>query len=79
MYELTVLNGNIRGGRRLAGRGEALAIVLSLAVLLVASPASACRAHAALELSDIQYASVVVVGRIQNYKIVQATDARSRF
>ncbi|MGV8676931.1 hypothetical protein ACV356_27520 [Pseudomonas aeruginosa] len=55
------------------------ALVVGLAVLLAASPASACRARAALELGDIQYASVVVVGRIQNYEIVQATDERSKF
>ncbi len=55
------------------------ALVVSLSFLLMASPASACRAFAALELSDIQYADVVVVGRIQKYEIVQPTDKRSNF
>ena len=61
------------------GRRSFLAVVVSLSILFVTLPASACRARAAIELSDIQYASVVVVGRIENYEIVQPTDARSNF
>lgn len=80
MREPAVLSGAIPGAcMARIGRRSFLAVVASLSILFVSLPASACRAHAALELSDIQYASVVVVGRIQNYKIVQATDERSKF
>jgi hypothetical protein len=47
MNELTVLNADTQKRRRLGGRGEAMAMVVSLAVLMVAPPASACREHAA--------------------------------
>lgn len=80
LVELAVLSGSIPGAcMARKGRRSFLAVVASLSCLFVALPASACRAHASLELSDIQYASVVVVGRIQNYEIVQATDERSKF
>ena len=84
MRELAMLSGAIPGAHLLScmariGRRSFLAVVVSFSILFVTLPASACRAHAALELSDIQYASVVVVGRIENYEIVQPTDARSNF
>lgn len=79
-----MLNGDTQGGRpavlqRRSMRRCLQAVAVSLGFLLMASPASACRAYAALDLSDIQYASVVVVGRIQKYEIVQPTDKRSNF
>ena len=55
------------------------AMVVDLSILFGALPASACRARAALELGDIQYAGVVVVGRIEKYEIVQPTDEISNF
>lgn len=72
-----VLSGGIQGRRRLAGRGEAIAMVVNPAVLFVAPPASTCKSRVALELGDIQCASVVIVGRTKNYEIVQSTDKRS--
>lgn len=84
MRELAVLSGDNPGAHILScmariRRGAFLAMVVSLSILFMASPSSACRARAALEISDIHYASVVVVGRIENYEIVQATDERSNF
>ena len=45
-------------------------MVMSLAIILAAKPASACRMGADLKLDDIKYASVVVIGRIVDYEIV---------
>ncbi|MDR0674176.1 MAG: hypothetical protein LBF93_11125 [Zoogloeaceae bacterium] len=53
--------------------------VVSLAIILAAQPASACRMNAHLEPNDIKYADVVVVGRIANYEIVRPTDEVSEF
>lgn len=76
--------GDTQSGRLVVLQGPSMrrclqALVVSLGFLLMASPASTCRAFAALELSDIQYADVVVVGRIQKYEIVLPTDKRSNF
>ena len=46
------------------------AMVMSLAIILAAKPASACLMAASLKPDDIKYASVVVIGRIINYEIV---------
>jgi hypothetical protein len=51
-------------------------VAVALSVMLAAKPASACRGIAALELNDIKYASVVVIGRVTNYEIVQDNTAR---
>jgi hypothetical protein len=45
-------------------------IVMILATILAAKPATACLAASGLKLDDIKYASVVVVGRIVDYEIV---------
>jgi len=79
-----VLKRDTQGGRPVVDRRGSMrsylqVAVVSLGVLSLVSPAIACRARAALELSDIQYAGVVVVGRIQKYEIVQPTDERSNF
>lgn len=46
------------------------ATVISLATILAAKPASACLMAADLQLDDIKYAGVVVIGRIVDYEIV---------
>lgn len=84
MQEAPVLKSDAQGGRPVVVRRRCMrsclqAVVVSLGILSLVSPASACRARAALELSDIQYAGVVIVGRIQKYEIVQPTDERSNF
>lgn len=43
-----------------------------------AAPAGACIMAADLDLNDIRYADVVVVGRIENYEIVRDTAFRER-
>jgi hypothetical protein len=45
-------------------------LVMSLATLSAAKPASACFMAADLKLDDVKYASVVVIGRIVDYEIV---------
>jgi hypothetical protein len=45
-------------------------MVMSLSILLLAKPASACKMTVDLNLDDIKYASVVVIGRIVEYEIV---------
>lgn len=42
---------------------------LFVALASAGAPAHACMVHAPLELTDIKYADVVVVGRISNYAI----------
>jgi hypothetical protein len=44
----------------------------------VGVPALACRIPVPLELRDVQYADVVVVGRIANYRIVRDEAAREQ-
>ena len=45
-------------------------IVITLATILAAKPASACLGGSTLKLDDIKHASVVVIGRIVDYEIV---------
>lgn len=45
-------------------------VVSAIWLALMAEPASACLAMAHLELDNVKYASVVVVGRIVDYEIV---------
>lgn len=54
------------------------AALVTLPVMLAAEPASACRMMAKLELDDIKYASVVVIGRIVDYEIVPDWAARRK-
>ncbi len=60
-------------------RNSLCAMVLSLVIIVAAKPASACMSMAKLDLEDIKYADVVVVGRIKNYEIVRSTDEYSEF
>lgn len=55
------------------------AMMISLIIILVAQPASACMMMAGLRLSDIEYASVVVVGKITKYEIVRDMEFRRRY
>jgi hypothetical protein len=52
------------------------AAAAALSLLLAAWPAGACLMIAPLNLDDIKYASVVVVGRIVDYEIVLASPHR---
>lgn len=45
-------------------------IVTAMSLTLMAMPASACRTTAPLELDDIKFASVVVIGRVVDYEVV---------
>ena len=53
-----------------------LIVVLSIALAVML--ASACAEMAVLRLDDIEYASVVVIGRITNYRVVLDQSARQR-
>lgn len=46
----------------------AVAAVLALAA---SQPAVACRIYSPIDLQDVQYADVVLVGRISNYRIIR--------
>lgn len=48
----------------------------SLAFAALSEPAFACRVAAPLDLNDVRYADVVVMGRIANYRIVLDQQAR---
>lgn len=48
----------------------AFAAIVLVGLALGKAPAYACMAMAPLELADIKYADVVVLGRISNYEIV---------
>jgi len=56
-----------------------LAAALNLATILAAPTANACATFAEMNLHDISYADVVVVGRIANYEIVLDPVARQRY
>lgn len=51
--------------------------IAALAAVAFASPAHACRLYAPLELSDVRYAEIVVVGRIADYRIVRDEKKRA--
>ena len=53
--------------------------MISLINILAAQHASACMMMADLRLGDLEYASVVVVGRITNYEIVRDMEFRKRY
>jgi hypothetical protein len=53
--------------------------MVSVLLVAAAKPASACFIAAQRNLDDIKYASVVVIGRIVDYKIVRRDDELSRF
>ena len=50
-----------------------------VAMILAGAPAHACITSVPVELVDIEYADVVVVGRIDNYTIVRDPVARQMF
>jgi hypothetical protein len=54
-------------------------VAISLSFILVAEPAGACMMMAGLKIDDIEYASVVVIGKIVNYEIVRPKDEISEF
>jgi hypothetical protein len=54
-----------------------IASILGLAVL-AAEPVFACRFHSAAVLEDVQYADLVLVGRIRSYHIVRDEALRER-
>lgn len=54
------------------------AVALSLLAVMGTAPAHACRMRPALDVGDIKYASVVVIGRVSHYEIVLDQAARQR-
>ena len=54
------------------------AAAAALAAVTVASPARACRMNAPLNIEDVRFADVVVVGRIANYRIVRDHEFRRK-
>lgn len=50
----------------------------ALALVLVSGPAHACRMYAKLDLNDVKYADVVLVGRVSNYRIVRDVEFRRK-
>ncbi|MDR2113420.1 MAG: hypothetical protein LBQ62_10035, partial [Candidatus Accumulibacter sp.] len=53
-------------------------IALAFCFLLASPQAHACLMNARLELNDIKYADVVVIGRITDYKVVLDQEIRQR-
>jgi hypothetical protein len=51
---------------------------LGLALIIVNEPAHACRILARIDLNDINYASVVVIGRVSHYEVVLDQAARQQ-
>ena len=52
--------------------------VAALALTSVSGPAHACRMHAQLDLNDVRYADVVLVGRVSNYQIIRDVEFRRK-
>ncbi len=48
----------------------------ALAMSAIAAPAQACIVSVDIDLADVRHADAVVVGRIRNYGIVLAPEAR---
>jgi hypothetical protein len=53
-------------------------VTASLLAFASSEPAHACRIYAGIDLNDVSYADVVVVGRISNYRIVRDEDTRRK-
>ena len=51
---------------------------VALAAMMAAAPAQACRMNTPLNIEDVQFADVVVVGRIANYRIVRDHEFRRK-
>ena len=51
---------------------------MALAALTATAPAHACRMNAPLNIEDVRFADVVVVGRIANYRIVRDHEFRRK-
>lgn len=64
--------GNRRFGRRF------LALLGALATMTAVAPAQACRINAPLKIEDVQFADVVLVGRVANYRIVRDHEFRRK-
>ena len=61
---------NVRLSQGILHATSLCTMVMSMAIILAAKPARACLMVADLQLDDVKYASVVVVGRIVDYEIV---------
>ncbi|MCW3796205.1 hypothetical protein OMW55_00070 [Sphingomonas sp. BN140010] len=53
-------------------------VALAAASLVISTPAYACRTDAELDLHDVRFADVVLVGRVLNYRIVRDEAFRRR-
>lgn len=52
--------------------------VAALPLALMSGPVHACRMHAQLELSDVRYADVVLIGRVSHYRIIRDVEFRRK-
>jgi hypothetical protein len=59
-------------------RGFAFVALFNLGAMLAAGPTSACIDIAPIDLHDVSYADVVVVGRVTKYTLVLDSEARKR-
>ena len=59
-------------------KGYWVGAALTFAIVTASEPAHACMIFGGLDLNDIHYADVVVIGRISNYKIVIDTVVRQK-
>jgi hypothetical protein len=50
----------------------------ALALAFSSGPVDACRTHARLEITDVKYADVIVIGRISHYRIVRDVEFRRK-
>lgn len=55
-----------------------VAAAMALAAVTAAAPARACRIYVPLNIEDVRFADVVVVGRIANYRIVRDHEFRRK-
>jgi len=55
-----------------------VALTAALSAMTAAAPAHACRMNAPVNIEDVRFADVVVVGRISNYRIVRDHEFRRK-
>jgi len=60
------------------GRGSLFCCIIAAAVAAFSNVAHACRAFVSPNFDDVNYADVVVIGRIDNYRIIRDEAFRKR-
>ncbi|OWK23838.1 hypothetical protein AJ87_30695 [Rhizobium yanglingense] len=64
--------------RRMRTRGFWPIAFLNLGAMLTGGSASACMMQAAIDLHDVEFADVVIIGRISSYEVVLDPVVRER-